>query len=244
MFPFVKKLTQYVREDAPLGRLINIHSHPMPERKEKLMTKIIPEKLLVAAVNAINAMGPTPLSEKIFMENIVPGYEKEARRSVAIANYVALVSPTRLKCDWYTVALFSIGTPKILMPEEDKVSHTEFLLQSCGIPSRYTAAIREVNSALPPSEISALALAIRFADIHVDDNGRYVKLKNGVRLIKKADTGGVERELMNLCYELEKTGKYDKWLNALDSLCKGGQNGGQEKQVSRQPEVEAAGTAS
>lgn len=225
-------------------QLINIHTPHLAKRKDHKMTRHIPEKLLVATINAINAMGPTPLSEKIFRENIIPGHDKESRRAIAIANYVSLISPARHVCDWYTVALFSTGVSPILMPDAGNDAYTELLLQSCGIPSCYTTAIREANSPLNTGELSLLALAIRFADIHVDEAGGYVKLKDGIRFIKPDDTGGVERELMNLCYELEKRGKYEKWIDALDTLCKGGSHGGQKEQLPRQPEMEKAGATS
>lgn len=203
------------------------------------MNKYISEKQLVAAIGAINAMGPSPISERIFRENIIPGHEKEAARSIAIANFVAKVSPTRFTCDWYTVALFSSGISHILMPDAENDAYTELLLQSTGIPNRYTVAIREANSVNPTYELSALALAIRFADIHVDENGNYVKLKDGIRHIMQDDTCGVEKELMNICYELEKRGKYEKWLNSLDEvIAEGGNHGGQETVIQPESETE------
>ena len=208
------------------------------------MKTIISEKQILAALRAINAAGPSPISENIFRKNVIPGFEKEAARAVAIANYVAAVSPARLMCDWYTVALLSCGVRTILMPEAENDVYTEYLLQSAGIPNKHTKAIHEANSLMPAGDLCDLALSIRFAEIHTDNNGRYVRLKDGIRFIKRDDTKGIERELMKLCYELEKRGKYEKYLAVLSELCEGGSYGRQEEDISRQPEMEASVTAS
>ena len=105
------------------------------------MDRTIPEKQIIAVTSAINNIGPGAVAEKLFRENILPGRDAEASRSILVARFAAAVSPTRTVNDWYTVALYS-GITDQLMPEAENTAYTELLLQSVGVPYSFTSAIR------------------------------------------------------------------------------------------------------
>jgi len=195
------------------------------------MDKRIPEKQLIAAICAISAAGKGIVSERIFKENIMPGEETSAARSIAMADFISRVAPTRYVNEWYTVALMKGALDSMIHGDENNL-YMEMLLQSAGISRKFIMALKESETSASPFELSDLALALRFADIHLDDKGRLMDIRNDIRKITDKDTKGIEKQLLKLSYELSRRDKYDQYTEALAKMKEeGGRDGKKEKGV-------------
>ena len=204
--------------------------------------KLLSEKELVATARAIKAAGIGTVSESIFRLNIMPGSDAEAARNIALARLVYALSPSRYSDEWYTVALFK-DTARYLHPTRSRESYELALLEEAGISRLHAFALIELASDDSSiADYSDLALAIKYADLCTDKDGKYISLKKRMTSHLQSGTSLLKgRDILDTIFALKERNRLQKYEKALAAeIRKGGAYGGRKKEaVSGAVETEA-----